>query len=649
MMGVKGRLAWSLLTVLMGVVLWLCNVGRVYLYGIPDGVLESLAEGAGLIPVHQNPNLATLLARSPWDPILTVTLFCVVTVLTSFGILWWSLNRVWQNFLSPTLTCGALFLGAHTLWLTADTPTQCLGVAFKALGVACLVAAKVPLLLGPVLGTAFCDPAAGISLYLGLTYLAYKRHEVYGLPVVVCCVLGGGVMLALSCVDYTLKPALSGLGAWTLLPLVAVTLNKELRAARTGLYLTLLLGSVLTGSAELASAICLGDLALLALRIPAVPATVTKAASEWRLPVRGVVQGTALTALLLTILPGEQFLNRQILIPAQEQDVPFGQLMVPFSLSTHAQRLKKESWRLQTPFPGMRPTDVELLETLQTPFRVLTLSTIEEDRHLSLVYALLSRRQLTGWETSEHLSATSLLCKNEGMNVLVGPDTMLFRELEGSRLEAGATLPEKLEGLPPLDLRHVLNVPFRAQQVSEVPGTGYRLITKEKTEIAFFADRPSTVMFSPAPRIYNVESLKNKKNKREFEIATLSLELVPLDLTKVIPSRSLVPLEFKLFNRGYSPISTQELQSVTLGMQFNQPIGSSEQQFSKRFILYPQEGIKIQLILATPEAEGRYQLAASYKTIDGVSRALPIVGDNTVNTWRRLPPVGTWIEEPEAP
>lgn len=456
-------------------------------------------------------------------------------------------------------------------------------------------------------------------------------------------------MLALFCVDYTLKPALSGMSVWALLPLAALAFNKELRAARAGLYLTLLLASIVTGSAELASAICLGDLALLALKIPSTPTTTERSSTEWRLPARGVIQGTALIALLLTILPGEQYLNRHILIPAQEQDVPLNRLLVPFSLSAHARRLGSEPWRLQTPFPGMRPEDVKLVDTLTSPFRVLTLTGLEEDRRLSLVYAVLSGQRLTGWDTPEHLSSTSLVCKAEERNVLVATEAVLFRESDSSRLESGATLPPDLGELPPIDLRRVLNIPFRAQQISQEPGTGYRLVTKEATETVFFADKPSTLIFSPAPSEYLVQSLGDEKKKREFEIAPISLELVPLDLTEVIPSRSLVPLNFKLINRGLSPISTDELESVTLEMQFNQPISPSEQEFPGKFILYPDEGITVQLILATPEAEGRYQLAASFKTIDGVSRTLPITGDQVVNTWRRLPPVGTWIEEPQIP
>lgn len=642
-----GRVAWLSLTFLMCVVLWICNVGRVYLYGYPKDVLESLAQGAELVTFRQPANLAFLIGKSPWDPLWSATVFCILVVLLSFIILWRSLFQVWQNVVSPTLTCGALFLGGQTLWLTADTPTACLGVSFKALGIACLVAGKVPLMVGPVLGAAYCDPAAAVSLYLGLTFVAYKRLAKYGIPVTATSVLGAGMLLAMFCADYTLQPALTGLGGWSLLPLAALAWNKELRAARTGLYLTLLAASVVTGSAELASSICLGDLGLLALRIPAATAANTNP-GEWRIRLSTGVQLLAVLALLASILPGEQYLNRRILIPAQEHDIPLPQLLVPFSLANHAERIDKDPWRDRKPFPGMRSQEVELLWTVKTPFRVLTVDQIAEDRVLSLVYSLLIRRPLTGWDTPDSLSSTSLICKAEKQNVLVEELTILFRGTEASSLAGGATLPDDLDNLPAVDFRRVLNIPFRPQRVSESQGTGYRLHYRDQSETLFFQKTQALLALSSTPRTYQIESLDNKR-VRELEIGPLDLKLEAQDLNEVIPSRSLVPLDFKLTNLGRSPISTEELTSLTLGMEFNQPISPSEQQFPKEFVLFPEESISLQLFLATPEPEGRYELIASYKTVDGKSRPLKIEGGRVVNTWRRLPPVGTWIEEPEEP
>ncbi len=648
-MGLRSKMLWGALTVLMGLALWMSRLGQVYLYAVPDRVLESLASGKGFVPAELPWSLTTLLAHLPGDALRNVSLFCLAVLLLSFIALWLSLYKIWQNFISASLTSGALFFGAHTLWLTSDTPTECLGAAFKALGVACLVAGKVPLLLGPVLGTAYCDPAGGVALYLALAYMAYKRHEAYGVPVAVSSVLGGGLLLAMFCADYTLRPSLSGMGFWALLPLAALLGNRELRASRSGLYLTLLLGSAVTGSAEMASAICLGDLALLALKVPASSGSAPPAPGEWRIPLRMVIHAAALVALILAVLPGEQYLNRQILIPAQEKKVAFQHLMVPFSLQRHAELLESEPWRLQTPYPGMRTQDVDLVRELKTPFRVLTLGQVAEDRQLSLVYALLSGQRLTGWDSDHELSASSLVCKGLGKNVLVGSETTLFRAVDSSRLEPGVKLPEEVKDLPPLDFRRVLNVPFRAQIVSEGPGTGFRLVADERVETLFFADDSARVTFSTHPHRYLLASLSEEKNKRELEVGSPRLELTAVEPSNVIPSRSLVPLEFTLTNTGLSPISTDELESVTLKMQDDQPISPSQQAFTKEFILWPQEAIKIKLFLATPEAEGRYRLAASFKTIDGRSRELPVSGDNVVNSWRRLPPVGTWIEEPATP
>ncbi|MCA9775345.1 MAG: hypothetical protein KC800_01455, partial [Candidatus Eremiobacteraeota bacterium] len=159
MMGLRSKLLWGALTVVMALALWMSQLGQVYLYAIPAHLLESLAAGKGLVPSESPSNITSLLARLPGDSLWNLSVFCLATLLISFALLWVSLYKIWQNFISATLTCGALFFGAQTLWLATDTPTECLGVAFKALGVACLVAGKVPLLLGPVLGAAYCDPA----------------------------------------------------------------------------------------------------------------------------------------------------------------------------------------------------------------------------------------------------------------------------------------------------------------------------------------------------------------------------------------------------------------------------------------------------------------------------------------------------------
>src|SRR5690606_12931107 len=104
--------------------------------------------------------------------------------------------------------------------------------------------------------------------------LAYKRQETYGPWVCTWSVVGAGSLFLMSLGEFILRPTLNGLGLWALWPLGCLLLSKEIREARWELYLTLLLGAVLSGTEEMASALCLGDLALIVLRRPGEPSPV---------------------------------------------------------------------------------------------------------------------------------------------------------------------------------------------------------------------------------------------------------------------------------------------------------------------------------------------------------------------------------------
>jgi len=629
-MGLPARLIWGFLTVLTGLALWLHGSGQVYLYGLPDEVLEALAQGAGLVPASTPAGVTDLLARLPFDPILSASLFSSGSLVLSFIIVWATFRRIWANAVSAALAGSLLFFGLGTLWLTAATPTDCLAVAFQALGVGCLVAGKVPLLLGSVLGAAYCDPAAGVSLYLALAYLAFKRQEAYGVPVSVASVLGGGALLALFCTGYTLVPSLSGLGVWSLLPLLGIAKSSELRASRGGLYLTLLGASVLTGSPELASSVALGDLAFMALRGSTPQADSDSPPGPGRLP---LVHGAALLVWTLAVLPGGQSVQQRILLPAADREIALSTLLIPFSLETHAQNLERDSWRVHTPFPGMKAREVELLQSVQGPFRVLSLNDKpSEDRKLAVIYSLLSGQPLSGWDDPSQLSASSLICKALGSNVLVGGEAVLFRNGDSCELQTSPSLPTELSALPRVDFRRVLNVPFRVQKVSENPGTGYHLSTGKKTETLFFADQPAVVAFSAAPRQYLLTSLSDPTLKQEIEISRLRLELVRSEPEESLTSGRRSPINFMLYNRGFSPISAAEVESLTLTLSGVSTVKPAEQPLAKSFILYPEEGISLELFLAAPEQEGDYQLEASFKTLEGREREMLIGGPATITT-----------------
>lgn len=636
-----GKIFWCFLATLLVVALWLTSSGQTYLYGVPGDVLEGLCQAKKLVPA---PALSPYLFLEPLgsDILFSASLVQSLALVLGFVLSWLALYKVWNNPVSPTLTCGLLFFGAQTLWLTTSSPGQSGLVLLKALAVACIVSAKVPLLAGAVLSLAIGEPSSGVAFYLALCYLSYRRQEAYGPFVTVLSVVGIGSLLPILCGSYLLRPSLEALSLWVLLPIASLLLSPQIREARLGLYVTLIIASVLTGTPELASAICLGDLAVVGL-----------GSKSEELETEGLVVPTArlvhilaLLALIAGVLPGEQHLNRRILIPAQKSRLALHQLLFPFSLQTHAQRLDEEAWRSQTPFPGMRSQDIDLLNKLETPFRVLSPEEATEDRTLSLVYALLAEQPLQGWVTPQHLSTSSLTCRQQNKNLIAGEGAILFRQSERSRVETGPEAPKEVEKLPDLNLQSVLNLPFRSQTLATESGGAYRLKSFREDEILVFQDGPTTISLSAGPQVYQLLSLKDPENTREVVINTLQLSLQAPESQAVLPSRSLVPLEFKMTNRGDTPITSQEIKSVNLKVVQGASFSPFEQQFPSDFVLFPKEAIKVQLFLATPEAEGDYQLVASLDTIDEVTHPLPIEGETQFRTWRRLPPVGTWVEEP---
>ena len=648
MIGRAAKVGWKFLALVMALAVWLYATGQIYLYGFGPQVMEHLAQAAGLVPSDVYPRLYYFFTVLPLDSALAASLFQSLLALAAFTGLWFTLRSVWDNPVSPTLTCGLLFFGSMTNWFRIDSPETALTLLFKAGAVATLVAGKVPLLAGCVLVLGYSDPAFGIAMYLALAYLAYLRQKSYGNFVSVLAVVGTGSLLAVLVGRYTLLPSTGGLSLWCLIPLLSLLLMKELRRERAGIYLILLLGSFITGSPEVASAICLGDLALLGLQLKGETGETNEATGNLTLSVRTITQALALIVLVLGVLQGEQRLNRYILVPSQKKKVPLARLFLPFSLAQHGQSLE-QPWRGKTPFPGLSQNGLDLLKKDDGPFRVLTPDEPYEDRSLALAYALLTKRPLRGWISPAALSGTSLTCRHLKQNVLLEDDQILFRENGTERLASGPQPPKNLEELPALELDTVWSLPIRHQYVSEKAGTGYILKTLKTTERLFFPDSRAVVTFAAAPEIYRIGSLKDKKKYRDFRINSIALKLLPPNLELPVPSRSLVPLTFGLTNQGENPITSEGLESITLSLGAGSDFRAPTQSFPKKFVLFPGETIRLPLNLATPTAEGTFRLQASMTTVRGQTFPVPIAGDGLITTWRRLAPTGNWVEEPAKP
>jgi hypothetical protein len=352
--------------------------------------------------------------------------------------------------------------------------------------------------------------------------------------------------------------------------------------------------------------------------------------------------------LLWTVLPGERHLNRQILIPAQKADLPLWQMFGIFSLEHHARQFAEDAWRKEVPFPEMSGSDFAMAlrlqgENLPSGFCPVTLDGQAESRRVALLYALLSKQSLRGWDDPGHLAAPLLLCKLRGKNFLSSGPEVIVRQGGQARRLPPPTVPTRLT---PLDFRRVLPLPYRVQSVSTEPGAAYAWTSAGQIYRLVFLDQPAELVFSARPGTYQIASLGGGGALRSFEMLPLAWELSGLNGYEPMPSRSLVPLKLRLTNVGQGPLSSELISAWHLETTTGASFSPFLQTAPDTFVLFPGESVLMDFHLATPEAEGLYQVRAQAITPEGHEIEIPFAGTSEIRTWRRLPPVGTWVEEP---
>lgn len=648
----KHRGFWIALNGLLLAALWLGSTGPAYLRGVPLEILEGLAAAKGLSGGPDTSLVFTVLGGMPGtDAIFNLAVFMVLAKMAAYIVLWWSLYKIWENPVSPTLTCGYLFFAAPFMWVTTDHPNQVLALVLQSLAVGAIAGAKVPLLCAAVLGLTPLNPPLGISLYFIMVYLALRRQNAYGLGLVGVTIVGTAALLLGLAADYTMVPSTAGLRAMSLLCLVALVVP-EIRQSRVGLYLTMLLAAAATGAPEFGSLICLGDLALIGLKTSDQqaddePQTLP---GQWRLQRCAIVSLLAIITLTSGVADGERWLNRKVLVPSQKAHVSLGTLFHPFSIQVFAREVQAGQWTRSSPIPGFGADEFRILQSLKGPFRLLSDSAnAARDRTLGLYAALLANRPLHGWATPEALSASSLACKATGANVLTGDDTVVFFGGDSPRVLAPVKLPADHSKLANLSLASLWSLPFRRQTLSTKKGAAYRLQTENTDEVLYFPDTPAVLVLSAAPLEYHISSEKDPSQKRDLQIGEYKLSLKLSKLEQPLPSRTLIPIKVRLTNEGVSPLSTHETTSLGFHLVTEPAEPDLRQPFSKSFILYPKESLETELFLPTPPAEGNFRLEAAIYTSDGRSHKAEMKNPEVYTTWRRLPPVGTWVEEPPTP
>lgn len=641
---------WLLLLTLLGLTVWVSAVGTVRLYGLPLTVLESLAEGRGLVPASGWPSATSLLSLLPGDPTrwasLAVAALHLLAALVTGAAAW----TLWRHLPSVTLVVAAAFLGGPTLWVEASTPAQSALHLLLALALLALARGSLVLLVGVILGLAPFEPAQAVMLYLALAGLAHHRRKADGDWLAGIALVGTGCLLIPLAPGYRLEPSAQGFWLWGGLALALACGQPALRQKRGPLYACLVAGALLTGTAELASLLAWGDLAWQG-RAETEPAPVAEGSTAWppatlRLSRGTLSHGIATLAFLAISLPGERYLNRQILIPAQKARVPLSALLVPFSLQDHAQHLPTSPWRQGAPYPPFLGSDAVLaLELSRVPLDrglcPVTLGSPDHDRLLGLLYALISGQRLGGWDSPEHQAGPLWLCRLQRANVLHQGPEVIFRTEAGATRTAPAPLPPKPSAL---DLRHVQSSPYRRQRVSRDPGSAYRWESGPESYVVSFLEAPAEVLLTSAPGTVRISSLTGTA-RRELDVPPISWSASGLPHQQTLPSRSLISLQLRLTNTGRGPFGSELIRAWRL--ETSDPSFSPFlQENPKPFLLYPQETVTLTLELATPEPEGRTTVRLTAITPEGTEIPVSWEGNGEVSTWRRLPPVGTWLEEP---
>lgn len=645
---------------------WLTATGHIMLHGFPLEVLEGLARGRGLIRPADAPPVdgLALLGRLPGDSVAWAGWATAGINSLAALLLYLSCRRSWANPISPVLALAAAFFGPVTMWASSTTPGDSLLHLGLALALIALMAGAVPLLAGLVLAVAVLAPSQALALFLALAYLGYRRQTAYGLALPTAAVFGVGCLLIPMAAGYRMEPGLGGWQLWSALPLALALIPSELRAARGGIYLSLLLGSALTGSAELASVLALGDLAFVALQAcrPTFDSeTAAGPAAERTLPGEPLEGGRALrlsavslggavaTVILVAVaLPGERYLNSSVLIAAHKKDVPLSQLFRIFSLDQHARGFVQEPWRARAPIAGLSAADCEQAlglgeERLPDGICPLTLDGLAERRDIALLYSLISNQRLVGWDNPASLAPPLLLSKLQGRNLLSQGPTVILRQDGAARI---APAPEPPRNPAPLDFRHLMPVPYLPQTVSKEPGAGYRWVSAEQSYEVSFPKERAVVLVSEQEDEVRLASLRKGGARRHLEVAPTRWLLAGLPSQTALPSRSLVPVSLTLSNQGEGPLSSRMIASWRFEVRGGESWNSFLQENPKEFLLFPGETTDLDFQLSTPEGEGVFEVRAVALTVEGKELEVPLAGSSQIRTWRRTPAVGTWVEEP---
>ena len=649
------RSGWSFVWLLLIVATWLSSCGQFWLEGVTLAELESIARGAGLTGTSGPGNLesfhSSLFISSdfgfwPFDPLtvsswvrsLCTLLGCVLVMVASY--------KTWRNPISAALVSGSLYWGASTTWVVTTTPTESLLHLALALGFCGLLWESIALLAIAVLLALPLSGATFITLALPLMLFSLRPkksdQKLYKKFVSVLALLGMAYCLYRG-IGW---PSLASLNPWILVPLVGLWRLPKLREQRKELYLVLILASLISATPCLAIALSLGDLSAHLFDAwqdkPDAPAV---GDHEFQVSSKVVFHGLALVAFIAVILPGEQHLNRKILVPSQKKHISLDKLFLPFSLHKHLRNFEKEDWRQRAPFPELEAHDVELFAKMSPKFMkslaVVTTDELGENRRLSLLYSIINSLPLKGWSNAEELNPPLLACKSSGKNLLKKGPTLVLRDHNQAQIADESERPSTVSP----NLSKLVPVPYQEQILSETVGSGFGWTSPggEPWNIGF-PEEPTVLKLGLAPLMHTIGDLQDSAHSEKVEIHPFRWEISGDFSEHIHPSGTLLPVKLTLKNTSLARISSESIEYIEFKTRGPLSYSPFQQRLREKFLLDPGQSTDIELTLATPTWSSTFELSLVMVTKDGQRRELAITGANTIRTYYRLPPVAHWVE-----
>ena len=570
--------------------------------------------------------------------------------LLSAGLLIWGLRKTSGRWFPACLATVATFAGSSEGWMLTNSLEQAL---IHLLIVVFFLGFLFEKYLALFLATLLLLPlslATAIALLIALGIQNWLDEQP-GRPLYVTC---GATALILAA--HSFWPP-TGIWLW-LLPL-AVHLHPEYAFLAVFYLLSAGMGSGGDFGPGLASGMVLGQAWLTQWESSEPSNFETEVAEGLRtlsLPKRSCLKLALILLLVVAVLPGEQRLNRELLIGSQKVGLKLPQLFQPQSL--------KEWTLLSGERYGLVSSDLILAEELaRTPGPVTVLSFGEKTgRWPAAVLSTLSGKNLEGYAADGTLLPGPTLAKELSRPEILDGELVAVRGYAGndSPLE---TIWQGENGSA------IFRLPKRANPALEIPdlpemlapgvlldlgveGLSYQVWREGEKwgrPVHFPAGTPSSFLLPTKPGSYEIEFESGKRlgpfrSDLPSTLSRLKAEFQG-EPYQVRPSRTPLRVRLRLTNNSEFPLPLAWVEAV----RFNHTGSPLKEDNPRPFVrlhqtgqLAPEESVELETWWLIPPTEGEFEVSLTLRGRDGLEHTIPFDPPLRLQTWRRVSPTAVW-------